>query len=192
MANNAAGIMGTTFCQRYQWLGGVSSRTVYKDDIALPHALFSEYSRQSFHLVEQLAVCVFLYTPRDRRVPDYCNSCAIASLNMPIDAIICSRYLPVWEPIEARAGHTASECFRWTREGARGYLVPVQLIGLMFPEGFGITERPCVGVVLGMRCHGLFLIVRGPHFQCEAQVCSHASQTTFLHRQIAEAMPKLG
>ena len=63
-------------------------RTVNKHDIALPHPFFPQQTSKCFHLLQQLAVCIFLLTQSNWRVPYDSRRITVAIPDMPIYAIV--------------------------------------------------------------------------------------------------------
>ena len=135
------------------YIGLKAWRTIHQHHIPLPHPLLPQHPSQHLDFLEQLLVRISLFAARDGRVPDDSGSIAIAALDMSVDAVVGGGNLAVREPGGAGVRDAVGEGFGGCAEGAGGRLVPVELGGLVGPEGFGAVEGEGLDLVLGVGGH---------------------------------------
>jgi len=136
------------------YIGLKAWRTIHQHHIPLPHPLLPQHPSQHLDFLEQLLVRISLFAARDGRVPDDSGSIAIAALDMSVDAVVGGGNLAVREPGGAGVRHAVGELAGRGAESARGLLVPVELGGLVGPEGFGVAEGEGLDLVLEVGGHG--------------------------------------
>lgn len=155
MAKRAAGIMGTADALApLHHATRVRARcTIHQHDIPLPDPLLAQHPSQHLDFLEELRVGVRLFAPRDGRVPDDGRGIAVAVEDVPVDAVVGGGDLAVREPGGAGVGDAVGEGFGCGAEGAGGGGVPVELGGLVGPEGFGVVEGEGLDLVLGVGGH---------------------------------------
>lgn len=118
----------------------MEDRTIDEDNVPLLHALFPEHTRQRLYFDQKLFVCIFLFAPRNRRVPDDGGRVSIPALDMPVCTIVASRYLATGEPSRCGMLNAVGKPPGRFFQCARRLLVPKQLIGLVGPEALGVAE----------------------------------------------------
>jgi len=79
---------------------------------------------------------------------------AAAGGDVAVDAVVGRGDLAVGEPGPVWVGDAAGERLGGAAQGARRPAVPVQLVGVVPPEGLGVAQGELVYGVLGVR-HGL-------------------------------------
>lgn len=77
----------------------------------------------------------------------------MAGQNMTVDAIEARRDLTAVEPVPMRVLDAVPQLLRRLRQGRRRRFVPVQVRGLLGPEGLGVSERVRLYFVLEVIGH---------------------------------------
>jgi hypothetical protein len=122
--------------------------TVKHDYIAFAHAIFPQSSGKNLHLVQQLTVCKFLLGLSDRAIKIDGNLVTMASLDMPVNAVIARGDLAVRKPLPAIVLDAALELLGRELQDRAGLLVPEEMLGLVGPELLGILQAVPQDVIL--------------------------------------------
>lgn len=123
-------------------------------DVAPAHALVAQDGSEGLDLIEELGVGDALLGARDWAVIEDGRTLAMAGEDVAVDAVVAGGDLAVRKPLPVvmRDVGFGKSLGIFPEGGGRG-LVPVEIGGLLCPEGLWRAQRGGVQVVLGMR-HG--------------------------------------
>lgn len=118
--------------------------TVDNNNIPPPNPLLAQHPRQHLDLVQQPRIGKRLLGSRDRRVPDNRGAVAMPIAHMAVDAVVGGGNLAVREPGPVVVGRAVGGGFGVFGDGLGWGTVPVEVRGVVGPEGLGGLEGEVV------------------------------------------------
>lgn len=131
-------------------VGGFSGfkLTVDQHDVALLDALLAQDAGKGLDLIEELLVGDGLLGLGHGAVVEDGRGVAVAGVHVAVDAVVAGGQLARREPLPVVVRLAVLELLACAREHGRGLLVPVEVLGLMAPEGLWVGERVVLYFVL--------------------------------------------
>lgn len=135
--------------------------TVHQHDIPLLDALLAQHAGKRLDLVQQLLVGDGLLGARHGAVVEDGRAVAEAGVHVAVDAVVAGGQLAAREPLPVVVRPAALQLLARAREHGRGLLVPVELLGLVAPEGLRVGEGVVLHLVLRVSGHVCLCLLDG-------------------------------
>lgn len=114
---------------------------IHEYSIAFANALGAQHRRQGLDVVQQLGVADALFCARHGAVVQDRGLAAVSRLHVAVDAVVARRDLAVREPLPVVVGLVRlGEGLGVPAQHGGGLLVPVEVGGLLGPEGLWVLE----------------------------------------------------